>query len=213
MSRFDRPIPVGVLASGGGSNLQALIDRSEQGSLDAKIACVISNNSGSGALERARRHGIPAVHLSGGTHPDPGELDRAIRDALVRQGARLLALCGYMRMLGPLTLGSFLPCIVNIHPALLPKFGGKGMYGMHVHEAVLEAGETISGVTVHLVDEEYDRGAIVAQRQVPVLPDDTPESLQKRVLKEEHVLYAEVIQALADGSLVLEGGRPSRVLR
>jgi len=204
-----RPILVGVLASGGGTNLQALIDRSEDGSLAARIVVVISNNSGAGALERARRHGIPALHLSRATHADPDALDAAIRGALVAHRAEWAALAGYMRPLGPHTLAAFRHRILNIHPALLPRFGGKGMYGLHVHEAVLAAGETVTGVTVHLVTDEYDAGPIVAQRKVPVLPGDTPETLQQRVLEQEHRVYAEVIQAIAEGRLKIENGAPS----
>jgi len=211
--RASVPLKIGVLASGGGTNLQALIDRSEAGTLAARIVAVISNNSEAGALERARGHGIPAFHLSRATHPEPERLDAAIRDTLRRHGADLVALAGYMRPLGPLVLAAFPDSIINIHPALLPKFGGKGMYGIHVHEAVLRAGEKETGVTIHLVDAAYDQGPTIAQRKVTVGQNDTPEVLQQRVLTVEHALYAEVIQAIAEGRLVIRNGKPSTVLR
>ncbi len=209
MGALHLPIRIGALASGGGSNLQALIDASDQGVLSAEVVCVISNNSVSGALQRARTHGIVTHHISSLTHPDAEDRDRAIADALAREGAELVALCGYMKRLAPETLERFSPYVLNIHPALLPKFGGKGMYGIHVHEAVLQAGETVTGATVHLVNREYDKGPILAQRKVPVRQDDTPETLQKRVLAVEHKLYAETIQALADGTIRIVDGIPT----
>ena len=177
-------MPIGVIASHGGTNLQAIIDACADGSLDAEIRVVISNNSRSLALERARQAHIPTAHLSSVTHPDPNSLDAAIADALMLRGVELVALAGYMRKLGPETLRRFRNRILNVHPALLPKFGGQGMYGERVHTAVLAAGERISGVSVHLVDEEYDRGPVIAQSEVPVLPGDTPDTLAARVLQQ-----------------------------
>ncbi|HOW55171.1 MAG TPA: phosphoribosylglycinamide formyltransferase [Syntrophorhabdaceae bacterium] len=194
---------IGFLASHGGSNMQAIIDACKEGRLSAAAAVVISNNGDSRALERARTEGIPNYHLSGNTHPDPDDLDRAIMDTLVRHNVDVIALAGYMKKLGPKTLACFRGRILNIHPALLPKFGGKGMYGIHVHEAVIAAGEKESGVTVHLVDEEYDRGPILAQVRVPVMPGDTPEILAERVLAQEHLLYPATLQRIATGEIVL----------
>ena len=213
MGGLEVPIRIGVLASGGGSNMQAIIDRCEDGTLPAEVVCVISNNSTSGAMERAAKHGIAAYHMSSVTHPDPGALDTAMCEAMRKHGVGLVALCGYMKKIGPRMLKAFEPYILNIHPALLPKFGGKGMYGIHVHEAVLAAGETESGVTVHLVNAQYDTGPIVAQRRAPVVPGDTPESLQQRVLAVEHAIYADVILALAEGRLDVSSGEPSEVLQ
>ena len=207
-----RPIKLGVLASGGGTNLQAIIDRSEAGSLDAQVVVVISNNSDAGALARAAAHGIPALHLSRRTHPEPTDLDGALRDGFVDHGVEWVVLAGYMRPIGPLVRRAFKDRILNIHPALLPKFGGQGMYGIHVHEAVLASGESESGVTVHLVTEEYDTGPTIGQCRVPVEPNDTPEILQKRVLAQEHRLYADVLQAVADGRLTIADGRPSIIV-
>ncbi len=198
---------LGALASGGGTNLQAIMDRCASGDLLARMAVVISNNSGSGALERARRAGVPACHLSGRTHPDPQALDRAIADVFQSYGVDLVVLGGYMKKLGPVTLQAYPNRILNIHPALLPAFGGKGMYGLRVHHAVIESGAWISGVTVHLADEDYDHGPIVAQEAVRVDPDDTPESLAARVLEVEHRLYSEVIRLFAEGRVAVQGRR------
>lgn len=195
---------IGALASGGGSNLQAVIDAIADGRLDAEIVLAISNNSRSPALERARDAGIPAAHLSGATHPDPDALDAAIADALANRGVRLVAMAGYMKKLGPRTLGRFPNRVVNIHPSLLPKFGGRGMYGGRVHAAVLAAGERETGVTVHLANGEYDRGPIIAQSRLPVRADDTPETLAARVLEREHVFYPEILRRVADGEIDLD---------
>jgi phosphoribosylglycinamide formyltransferase-1 len=193
---------LGFLASHGGSNMQAIIDACKAGRLDAKPCVVISNNSEAMALQRAKDEGIPHYHISGATHPGPLE-DEEILRALKRHGVDTVILAGYMKMLGPATLRAYRGRILNIHPALLPKFGGKGMYGKRVHEAVLAAGEKVSGVTIHIVDERYDAGPIIAQRQVPVLPGDTADSLAERVLKHEHILYAETLQKIADGRIAL----------
>ncbi len=189
---------IGVLASGGGSNLQSIIDRSLHGELDADVVLVISNNSGAGALERAGRHGIEALHISAYTEGSSEAADRRIADELARREVDIVALAGYMKRVGPELLRRFAGRIVNIHPALLPRFGGEGMYGMNVHRAVITAGERESGPTVHFVDERYDHGRIIAQDTVPVYPDDTPESLQKRVLAREHELYPAALQRLAE---------------
>ena len=202
-------LALGVLASHGGTNLQAIIDSCRSGAADAEVRVVISNNSRSLALERARRANIPASHLSGGTHPAPDLLDEAITETLHRHGVQVVALAGYMKMLGPRTLDAYRNRILNVHPALLPKFGGRGMYGERVHEAVLASGDRVSGVTVHLVDEEYDHGPVVAQTQVPVLPDDTPDTLAARVLEQEHILYSKTIQRIATGEVDLDQLQPS----
>lgn len=186
--------------------MQAIINACKAGRLNAAAAVVISNNGDSRALERAKSEGIPGYYLSGKTHPDPDDLDKAILDTLIRHKVDIVALAGYMKKLGPKTLSYFRGRILNIHPALLPKYGGKGMYGIHVHEAVLAAGEKESGVTVHLVDEEYDRGPILAQVRVPVMPDDTPETLAERVLVQEHILYSATLQRIATGDILLKKG-------
>ena len=189
---------VGVLASGGGSNLQSIIDRARAGALDADVVVVISNNSGAGALDRARNAGIDAIHVSALTEGGADAADERIVEEFRRHRVDLVALAGYMKKVGPALIEAYRGRILNIHPALLPKFGGKGMYGMHVHTAVIAAGETGSGPTVHYVDDRYDHGNIIDQIRVPVYPDDTPESLQKRVLAMEHELYPRVIQNIAE---------------
>jgi phosphoribosylglycinamide formyltransferase-1 len=187
---------LGFLASHRGSNMQAVMDACKSGRLQAAPAVVISNNRDSGALQRARQEDIPARHLSSETHPEPDSLDQAILDALRQHAVDLVVLAGYMKKLGPKTLAHYQGRIINIHPALLPKFGGRGMYGNHVHEAVLAAGEKETGVTIHLVDGEYDRGPIIAQRKVPVLEGDTVETLSQRVLEQEHALLVETLGEL-----------------
>lgn len=195
---------IGFLASHGGSNMQAIIDAAKKGTLKANPVVVISNNSDSTALERARNEGIPGFYLSGNVYPDPDMLDQAILKTLIAHQVDIVALAGYMKKLGPRTLSHFRGRVLNIHPALLPKHGGKGMYGIHVHESVIAARETESGVTIHLVTDEYDRGPIIAQVRVPVKPDDTPETLAARVLIEEHKLYPATLEGIATGEINLD---------
>ena len=195
---------LGFLSSHGGSNMQAIIDACKAGRLDARPCVVISNNSLSAALGRARREGIPHRHLSGRTHPDPGAMDEAILETLEENGVNLVVLAGYMRLLGPKTVSRYRGRVLSIHPALLPRFGGKGFYGKAVHEAVLAAGDRVTGVTVHLVDERFDHGPIVAQTEVPVLDGDTVESLGERVLRREHEFYVETLGRIERGEIVLE---------
>jgi phosphoribosylglycinamide formyltransferase-1 len=197
---------LGFLTSHGGSNMQAIIDACRDGRLDARSCVVVSNNSDSMALQRARDAGIAGYHISGRTHPGEAE-DAAILETLRRHGVDTVILAGYMKRLGPQTLQAYRGRILNIHPALLPKFGGQGMYGKRVHEAVLQAGETATGVTIHLVDEHYDHGPTLAQREVPVLPGDTAESLAARVLVEEHRLYVETLRQISAGTILLGEGK------
>ncbi len=194
---------LGFLTSGGGSNMQSIIDAIKEGRLDAVPCVVISNNSKSGALERAQKEGIPWYHISGIKYPSEVELDKAIIEAMEKHGVDTVVLAGYMKKLGSSIIRHFKGRVLNIHPALLPRYGGKGMYGKYVHEAVTAAGEKESGPTVHLVDERYDHGRILAQRKVPVFPDDTPESLAKRVLIQEHIIYPETLQKIASGEIVI----------
>ena len=194
---------LGFFASHEGTNMQAIIDACKSGKLNAKPCVVISNNSDSGAIQRAKQEGIPYYHLSNKTHPEPSELDKAILDALRSHNVNLVILAGYMKKLGPQTLGAYNGRILNIHPALLPKYGGKGMYGRYVHAAVLASGDKITGVTIHVVDAEYDRGPIIAQCQVPVLEGDTVETLSQRVLKREHEFFVETLQKIAECEIIL----------
>ncbi len=190
-------------ASHGGSNMQAIIDAIREGRLDARACAVISNNSGSGAIERAMNEGIPHFHISVKTHPNPRDLDEAIMDIIDRYRIDTICLAGYMKKLSPEIIRYVNGRVLNIHPALLPKFGGHEMYGIKVHEAVLASGETVSGASIHLVDEVYDHGKILAQREVPVMPGDTADTLATRVLEVEHVIYAETLQKIAMGEIVI----------
>ncbi len=199
----DKLVRLGFLASGRGSNMQAIIEACKNGKIKAEPVVVISNNATAGALEIARRESIAAFHLSNHTHPDPDLLDQAITETLQHHHADLVILAGYMKKIGPALLGAYRNRIINIHPSLLPKFGGQGMYGIHVHEAVLAAGEKTTGATVHLVEGEYDSGRILKQREVKVMPDDTPESLAARVLEAEHTLYADVLKDIIGGKIIL----------
>jgi len=181
------PVRVAVLASGGGTNLQALLD-ALPGSL-ARVALVLSDRPQAGALERARRAGVAAAALR--DPADAAELLAALTDA------DLVVLAGYLKLVPPAVVARFRWRMINIHPALLPAFGGPGMYGRRVHEGVLASGAEESGATVHYVDELYDRGPIIAQARVPVRPDDTPETLGARVLDAEHRLLPMVVLELA----------------
>ncbi|MDA0788687.1 MAG: phosphoribosylglycinamide formyltransferase [Proteobacteria bacterium] len=176
---------LGVLASHRGSNLQAIIEACEAGTIHGRVVLVISNNSDSLALRRARDAGIDAVHLSGHTHPDAHQLDAAILEALKQRQVDLVITAGYLRKLGQQTLGYYQRRIINTHPSLLPAYGGHGMYGRRVHEAVLAAKERQTGITVHYVDADYDTGEIIAQLPVPVRDGDTPELLESRLLAAE----------------------------
>ncbi len=193
----------GFLASHHGSNMQAVLDACRNGQLHAIPAVVISNNGDSEALARAKREAIPGYHLSSKTHPIAEQLDEAILQTLTHHHVELVILAGYMRKLGTKTLAHFQGRILNIHPALLPKFGGQGMYGEHVHAAVLAAGEKETGVTIHLVDSEYDHGAILAQCRLPVHPNDTVTTLSGRVLEREHTFLVETLEKIVAGSISL----------
>jgi phosphoribosylglycinamide formyltransferase 1 len=176
--------------------MQAVIAACKAGVLNAHPAVVISNNSDSGALVKAKQEGIPHYHLSRKTHPMPEELDAAILNTLISNQVELVILAGYMRKPGVQTLRYYKGRVINIHPALLPKYSGEGMYGINVHQAVLAAGEKETGVSIHLVDEDYDHGAIIAQSRVPVLPDDTAEVLSARVLEREHQFLVQTINKI-----------------
>ena len=177
------------------------MDACAAGELPAEVVLAISNNSGSMALRRAAGAGIGTLHLSSRTHPGPDTLDRAIRDALVDSRADWVMLAGYMKKLGDETLAAFPHRILNNHPALLPKYGGRGFYGRNVHQAVLDAGERESGATVHLVDADYDTGPIVAQVRVPVQPGDRVEELEARVQAAERELVVNTLRELVTGRL------------
>lgn len=208
------PLRLGVLFSGGGRTLENLARNIENGSLPAKIEVAISSHAGVGGIEKARAYGIPCLTIDYREHRE--DFSSAIARALDDAGVELVALAGFIRhyRYPPHQEGR----IMNIHPALLPAFGGKGFYGERVHEAVLRSGAKFSGCTVHFVTLEYDAGPIILQRIVPVLPTDTPETLAARVFAEECIAYPEAIRLYAEGRLELSGGRvrirdPDRSIR
>jgi phosphoribosylglycinamide formyltransferase-1 len=192
---------IAVLASGEGTTLQAVLDACASGRLAARVAVVISNNAAAGALRRARSAGVPTRHLSAATAGGPVAQDQALSKTLAEFATDLVLLAGYMKRLGPLTLADFAGRIINTHPALLPQFGGQGMYGLNVHRAVLAAGLKVSGTSVHWVDENYDTGAVIAQVRVPVEAGDSAQSLAARVQAAERELVIEVLAAAASGRL------------
>jgi len=197
-------IRLGILASGNGTNLQSIIDEGEADRLDAIVACVISNDAGAFALERARRHGIPDIAIERDKFPSRETFERAILSSLREYQVELVCLAGYMKILGPDMLATFKGRIINIHPALLPSFPG-----LEGQKQALDYGVKIAGCTVHVVDEKTDHGPIICQAAVDVLEGDTVESLGKRILKEEHRIYPKAIQMIADGKVNIDGRRVS----
>ena len=196
-----------VFASGGGSNLQALLDSFGPTS-SVRVALVVSDRPSAGALERARNAGIALQVVPVADRP-ANDVARDTIALLERENIDLVALAGYIRLVPAAVVARFRGRMVNVHPALLPAFGGQGMYGMRVHRAVLAAGCRVSGPTVHHVDEDYDRGRIIAQWPVPVLPDDSPERLAARVLRVEHALYPLAIELLARSAAGPPGAAPN----
>lgn len=185
------------MASGGGSNFRALISHAEDSSLSGVCRFLIVNNGSCGASEFARSKKIPVYHISGKTHPDPEDYERAMLKVFEENPVDLLLLAGYMKKVPEKIVSHLKDRVLNVHPALLPKFGGKGFWGIHVHEAVIAAGEKESGATIHLVTNEIDKGEILAQAKVPVLKEDTPEILASRVLEQEHNLYWRTVKSYA----------------
>ena len=198
-------LKIGVLASHEGTTLQCILDACAAGRIRGRVVVVISNNGNARALSRAKAAGIPAHHLSSVTHPAQGALDAAICEALTAAQADIVFLAGYLKRLGPATLAAFRGRVLNTHPALLPKFGGQGMFGDRVFEAVLEAGESESGVSVHLVDDTYDTGRVIRQVRVPVEAKDCVESLKARVRECEGEVVVQTLAAIAAGELRLAG--------
>lgn len=198
-------LPIAVLLSGGGSTLQNLIDCIEAGRLAARITAVVASRAGVKGLARASQHGIPNRTVPRSAYDDPESFSRAIDAELRDDPPRLICLAGFLSLYLPDP--DFCPRVMNIHPALIPAFCGKGYYGRRVHEAVLAYGAKVSGATVHFVDEVYDSGPIVLQRAVPVEDDDTPESLAARVKTVEDVLYPQAIQLEAERRLQIDGRR------
>ena len=191
---------VAVFGSGRGSNFQAILAAKKGGRLDeVSISLVMSNNSSSGILELARANAIPAFHVSQKQFPSEDHYADALLGLLRSHDVDAVVLAGFMKKVPSKVIAAYRGRILNIHPALLPKHGGAGMYGIHVHEAVLRAGDRESGATVHMVDEHYDHGEILLQERVPVLPGDTPETLAVRVLDVEHRILPEALARMAAG--------------
>lgn len=198
-------LELGVLVSGNGTNLQAILDAVAGGTLDARVRCVISNRAGAFALERASRGGVPALTIAHGAHASREEFDRALIAALRQHGAEWIVLAGFMRILTPDFLRAFPGRVLNIHPSLLPAFPGTNAI-----KQALEHGVKVTGCTVHFVDEGVDSGPIIAQRAVPILPNDDESSLAERLHRAEHELFVEVLAGLANGSLQPRGVVSSR---
>lgn len=198
-----KKIKLGILVSGRGSNLQAIIDTIGRGALSAEVAVVISDQADAYALERARKHNIPAIHVSAKGYKDKREEYDALLVKELRQwNVDLVCLAGFMRIITPAMIKAFPDRILNIHPALLPAFPG-----LHVQKKALEHGVKFSGCTVHFVDKDMDTGPIIAQAVVPVLDNDTEDSLSERILKQEHKIYSRAIQLFAEGKLKITGRR------
>lgn len=196
---------LGVLVSGGGTNLQALLDAVAEGRLAAEIAVVISDRDGAFALSRAAGAGVPTAVLKTGDYPDRDAFSAAVAELLQSYGVELVVLAGWLKIFTAPMLSQYPYRIVNTHPALLPSFGGRGMYGRHVHEAVLAYGCKVSGCSVHYVNEEVDGGPVLEQVAVPVRDDDTPDSLQQRILVEEHRALVRSVQWICEGRVQVEG--------
>jgi len=200
---------VAVMASGGGTNLQQLLDKfpdRDDSTARARVCLVVSNKPGIGALERAEKAGVRTEVIDPAEYESPEAFGNKLIELYQSESIGLVVLAGYLKRLPSNLIVAYKNRIINIHPALLPLFGGKGMYGIRVHEAVLEAGVKLSGPTVHFVDEEYDRGPIIAQRPVPVYHMDTPETLAARVLEVEHQLLPEVVGLIAAGRVKVVNG-------
>jgi len=203
-------IRIGVLASGSGTNLQAIMDACDRGEIRGEVVIVISDNPNAYALERARKKGIRAELITAkGRSREEHEMD--ISDVLSEMKVDLVVLAGYMRILTPWIIGKYEGRMMNIHPALLPSFGGEGMYGEQVHKAVLNHGCKVSGCTVHFVSSGVDEGPIIRQETVPVLENDTPNTLAERIHPVEHRIYPQAIALFAEGRLRIEGRR-TRIL-
>jgi phosphoribosylglycinamide formyltransferase-1 len=200
-------IRIGVLASGNGTNLQAIMDGCTGGDIPGRVVVVVSNNPKARALDRARMAAIPAVAMHHRAFPDRDTFDASLVEILHSYEVDLICLAGFMRVLGPSFIRQFPDRIMNIHPALLPSFGGLGMYGDRVHQTVLDSGVRFSGCTIHFANEAPDGGPIILQAVVPVLDTDTAQTLAERILVEEHRLYPEAVRLFAEGRLQIVGRR------
>ncbi len=194
-----------VLLSGSGTTLQNIIDQQEADTLDTTVVCVIASRASAYGLERATQHGIPAQAITRQTHPDAPSRSDAIWSAIREHKADLVVLAGYMSLIT--VPADYVNRIINVHPALIPAFSGQGMYGHHVHEAVVSYGAKITGATVHFVDDAYDHGPIIMQESISVQDEDTADTLAERVQALERKLYPKAIQMIAEGRVRVEGRR------
>jgi phosphoribosylglycinamide formyltransferase-1 len=200
----ETPLKIAVLGSGSGSNCQSIIDAIEAGELNARIVCVIADVEDAPILDRARRHGLPAEYISGAPFKTKidGDAEKRYIARLQESGAEVIALAGFMRIIKGGLLSAFRGHIINIHPSLLPSFPG-----LHSWKQAIEYGTKLAGCTVHFVDEGTDTGPIIVQKAVPVMDDDTPESLHARIQIQEHIAYPEALRAIADGTAQISGRR------
>lgn len=194
-------IKLGFLASGNGSSAQAIVRATAAGELAAMPRLMVSNRREAAALAFAAEQRFPALCIP--TQADPDAADRRLAEALAEHGVDLVVMSGYLRRLGPVTLARYAGRVLNIHPGPIPQFGGEGMYGRRVHEAVIAAGVAESGIVIHLVDEEYDHGPVLARRAVPLAPGETADSLEARIRDLEPVFFVETLQRIARGQLAL----------
>ena len=199
---------IAVFVSGGGSNFKAIHHQIIQGNILGKIDMVFSNNPNCGAIKFAEENFIPIFIINSARYPNPHTRDEFLLETCLKAEIDLICLAGFMKMLPQNIVKQYEYRILNIHPGLLPEFGGKGFYGMRVHEAVINTGKRESGATVHFVDEIYDHGPIILQKKVEVMETDTPESLAARVLKLEHELFPEVVKAFCENKIIMENNKP-----
>ena len=199
---------IAVFASGSGSNFKSLHRHVQSGEIPGRIVLTVSNNPNSGAIKYARENNIFTLIINKVLYANPVDREKFLIQTLIDNEVNLICLAGYMNLLPKSIVHQYKNCILNVHPALLPHFGGKGFYGIKVHEAVVASGVEESGVTVHFVDEEYDHGKIIAQEKVKVLSEDTAETLAERVLKVEHELYPQVVKAFCEDRIIWENNHP-----
>ena len=198
---ISRPLKIGFLASGNGTSARAILAAIRAGDLAAEPRLMVSNNKSAAALAFAAEEGVPALCIP--TQADPAGADARLAETMRAHGVELIVLSGYLRQLGPETLSLYAGRILNIHPGPLPAFGGHGMYGRRVHEAVIAAGVTGSEITIHVVDEEYDHGPVLFRQAIPLAPGETAESLEAKLTAREPAVFVEVLKRLAAGDLVL----------
>jgi phosphoribosylglycinamide formyltransferase-1 len=198
---ISKPLKLGFLASANGSSARAIVAAIRAGELDAEARLLVSNNKSAAALAFGTEAGIATLYIP--TQADPGDADARLAEAMAAHGVEIVILSGYLRQLGPRTLARYAGRVLNIHPGPLPDFGGHGMYGRRVHEAVIAAGIPATEICIHLVDEEYDRGPVVARETVEVLPGDTIDSLQARVTSREPAFFVRTLEGIAAGTITL----------